>query len=1015
MKTLRKSFSLTGIILLLIFTPFISVKSVVFEPTDKNVITLNGDWDFYITFEEDTSFHNNFYRKDFKSNLWQTIPVPSNWELMGFEEPTYFYPDKNVTGYYRKQIVLPEKLIGKHLFLHFDGVAFAYELYVNGKNAGKFESAFNHVQFDISQYIEQEETELTIALKVYRSHKHLPFDCNDAWALSGIYRDVYLVGMPETYIDNYEINTDVLKDGNATVSGKLIISHIPVKVKENKPTPELTINVSLKDSAGDEVAQEKINVDWGKYEIMPDADFHLPVSNPSLWNAEHPNLYTLEVEMQQDGNVIQRFSDKIGIRTVTVDRNGLKINGVNVKIRGICRHEIHPERGRALREQDWIEDIKLMKEANINGVRCAHYPPHPRFLELCDEYGFYVVNEVPFGYGEKLLDDPELQGELLARAKRTLERDRNHPSVIFWSIGNENPITENVKATARYVKLLDPSRPILFPHNNFSWEKFGQSSGLPALADVYANHYSRAEQIEEFAQNNAFNIPFLFTEYNHSLDEAFGTLQRKWDVMYKYDNLIGGYIWLWSDQGIYRYTRGKELYNSNDSIHVLKGKDSGISTDFWVSEDTVMDSHGVYGTDGIVRANRFPQTDYWETRKVYTPVKIKNEQLTVQPGGEENVLLTLTNYYNFTNLNKTSIKWELLRVNRTVQEGNLEADITPGNTSDIHLSLMIPEDVNEVPYFLKVWVTDYNNIRIYEHTIPLNDASFKALGIFKPKQRMELIRQEDQNPAEVTETIEVEGKEMIFQLTRDNTLRVSLDGEILLSGVRLRVTRELTMAEQNTYGYMDDPKFSFGVANSTLKISRKISTADKTILIASVDYTLKENPEALVNVYYNFIVDKESGKTDLIYEISTENYNGYYPELGIDFYLPKNYNQYGWLGNGPYPAYPDKKALSTPGFFTLKTDDPYFTGNRINVSFAAVYNQNNEGILYLGDNENMAFSQKESFSVLSHNILVAGLGTKFKFPLTAYKGADIGMQTGRISFIPLSSVNKEVKKSIINN
>ncbi len=1011
MKNLRKSFSLTGIILLLIFTPFITVKSVVFEPTDKNVITLNGNWDFYITFEEDTSFHNNFYRKDFKSNLWQTIPVPSNWELMGFEEPTYFYPEKNVIGYYRKEVEINEALSDKQLFLHFEGVAFAYELYVNGKNAGKFESAFNHAQFDITQYIGEEETNLTIALKVTRSHKHLAFDCNDDWALSGIYRDVYLIGMPDTYIDNFDIQTLVQKDGNASIAGNIAISHIPVKAKENMTTPELMVIINLKDADGNIIAKEQVDVDWDKYEIMPDAGFQLTVNEPHLWNAEHPYLYTIEMELRRDGEVIQNISDKIGIRTISVDRNGLKINGKNIKIRGVCRHEIQPERGRALREQDWVQDIKLMKEANINAVRCSHYPPHPRFLELCDEYGFYVVNEVPFGFGEKILDDPDILGELLARAKHTLERDKNHPSVIIWSIGNENPVTENVKAVAQYVKLMDPSRPILFPHNNFSWEKFGQSTGLPAFTDIYGNHYSNAEKIEDFAKSDKFDIPFLFTEYNHSLDEAFGALQRKWDVIYRYDNLIGGYIWLWADQGLYRGTAGKEVYNSNDSIHVLKGKNSALSADFWISEDTIMDSHGVYGTDGIVRANRFPQTDYWETRKVYSPVKIAENKLMVKPGNQE-VTLSVTNYYNFTNLNKTAIKWNLLRIDKIVDKSSFLLDIPPGDTQNINLSLEIPSDINEVPYFLEIYVTDWNDIAVYEHAISFNEATFKDLESYHVNDSFTLV--------EPTVLVGTSYEEVIS--VNDNTLNVSIDEEHLLSlkvnditlldEIGLRVTRNLTMAEQKTYEDRNDPKFSFGVLGATLNNLGKTFEGENTIISANVTYTLTGHPEASVNVLYNFVTGKQSGKIDVLYQISSENYKGYFPELGIDFYLPTEFTQISWLGNGPYPAYPEKSALVSPGFYTINTSYPYFEGNRNNTSLAIAQNKNKQGIVFLGNNENISFSQNDDNVIVSHNLLVAGLGSKFKFPITHYKASELGTQQGRISIIPVFLLEKEVKEAL---
>ncbi len=319
------------------------------------------------------------------------------------------------------------------------------------------------------------------------------------------------------------------------------------------PVKPLSLRVTLAEPGGRVVHDAAIPVVQRHPLILPSPGFRIAVPKPKLWNAEEPNLYTLTLILTAGGETMQTVRARIGIRAVSIEDGVFKINGRPVKLRGVCRHEIHPEVGRAFREDLWRQDIGLMKAANINAVRTSHYPPHERFLELCDEAGLYVIDEVPMGFGDSYLNIPEMRGTMLARAEETIARDRNHPSVIVWSIGNENPLTLNLENTAREVKLLDPERPILYPGGNFNGSPNDRTNtGHSSFVDILSHHYPTNADMEQYASERNYRIPWIFTEINHALHGGFDDYRTKWELIEKTDVFAGGMIWLWADQGIRR-------------------------------------------------------------------------------------------------------------------------------------------------------------------------------------------------------------------------------------------------------------------------------------------------------------------------------------------------------------------------------------------------------------------------------------------------------------------------------
>lgn len=991
-----------SIFLMLIFIP---VKAVIIDNNPDYQASLNGTWQFKFLAEKEDPITANFYKPEFSTDHWETIKVPSNWEMQGFEEPNYFFPTKTV-GLYVNEFEIPEKFKDSHLILYFEGVSFGFDCWINGEKVGSFESAFQSCEMDINKYVKRGEMN-KIAVKVYKHHGAAKFDSNDAWALSGIFRDVFLVGLPQHYIDDVVIKSKITGD-QAVINCKSFIRMFRER-KENKV--DLSLQYTLTGPDGNIISENAQEVEWDNVLFNPGPSvIHFTVDKPELWTAETPFLYTINIELLKDGQRIHEIKQRTGIREITIENGVIRINGQKVKFRGVCRHEIHPEVGRALREEHWRKDLELMKQGNINTVRTSHYPPHPRFIELCDEYGFYVDCEVPFGFGEDLLDDPLYLGHLLARANRTIDVFKNHPSVVIWSVGNENQIVKQVEKVAKYVKMLDASRPILFPHNNFGRHRIGVSSGLPEFLDIYGNHYPSAQGIDEFAKNEDFNIPFLFTEYNHSLDVAFGGLEEKWEIIEKHDNLAGGMIWLWADQGIYRNVTNKKVYNSYENIDYLRGRNSALSADRWKNKDTIMDSHGVYGTDGIVYADRTPQTDFLETKKVYSPVKVLESKI-ITSSGHRKINFTIMNRYDFTNLDQINCEWILTENNKILQKGRLKPEIPPHEKDMAEIHLEIPRSLNTKEILLMLKFNDQNNIDIYNKTIELcseqGERDYTVLtGNKLIKRSSDIQGDEIELPKEITIG---EDNHYKFILNENGLFTISSSDQVILEGPYLRTGRKPTMAEQRTYKNKDVGYWSPYIMNNS-KLKHSSYEKDEKNKKLKIGYAYFKNDDPQQILYLDLLLTfSNDGVIDMNYEIKPVNCKGYFLELGVSFKLNNNYHYISWLGDGPYPSYPYKNALVERGFYQINKGDLYFEGNRQNVDVVMVGNNEGKGIGIIGNNNNFAWEMDEGYLWFSDNVLVSSLGTKFKMPSLVHKSEETKEQHGAMRISPL---NKNIETGL---
>ena len=600
---------------------------------------------------------------------WGEIPVPGCWETYGFCEPKYDYPD-SLTGYYRTTFTIPEQWRGQQVVVRLDGVLRGYNLWLNGQHVGTWESAYNTCLFDLTPYLTKKAFKgepQQMAMRVYSRFKGYEFDCFDDWATMGIFRDVTLMAVPKTHLSDLTVNTKM--NGEVTVLAE-------VAGAGKNTSVECRI-----DGRSQEVRQT------GNSSLF---SLRFDIPNPRLWTAETPSLYTLDISVKEKGKTLQTFTHKIGIRETSIEGNVLKLNGQAIKLRGVNAHSTDPKTVKVISDELTLKDMKMMKEASVNYMRLSHYPREPRFYELADSLGFYLVSEVPFGFGDKHLGSRSYQGILMTRAQATVQRDKLHPSVLVWSVGNENPLPQTCVEVGDSVGRLDPSRPYCYPQVGSYFRKFWEKAGVqpstqgpspfPSKAPVYAPHYPTTGQIGGFYQH--LDRPVIFTEYCHTLGISFEDHDRQWEIIERTPGIAGGSVWEWADQGMPFGYMNKGKSNA---------KFSGYEERVFTAVDKGFEMYGNKGTDGLLYADRTPLPNYYELQRNYARAFISSVRC-------DSVVtsMNIVNRYDFLNLkDNVTFSWALTSDRDTVARGAFSPDCVP-HTS-VPYVLNIPYADNLLP------------------------------------------------------------------------------------------------------------------------------------------------------------------------------------------------------------------------------------------------------------------------------------------------------------------------------
>lgn len=933
---------------------------------------LNGKWHFKWS-PDPASRPVDFYKKDFDDSDWKTIDVPSNWQLQGFGIPLYSnrpfpfvknpprvmdepdpefntYKSRNPIGSYKYKFEVSADWDGKQIFLHFDGVDSYMNLWIDEKYVGTGQGSRTPMEFDITDLVTPGQTH-EIAAEVYRFCAGSYLEDQDMWRLSGIFRNVYLMATPKVHIRDFFINTNLDENyTDAEISIDLDIANYT-----NKPAVGPNYKLELFDSNG-ELAY---TIDGEFNAMAPDisprtqafVNFSGKIENPLKWSAEYPNLYkgVLTLINPQTKEEMEIISTDVGFRSIEIANSQVLVNGVPVLFKGVNRHEHDPDNGHYISEELMIKDILLMKRHNINAVRTSHYPNDPHWYELCNKYGIYLMDEAnveSHGVGykpeETLANKPNWAAQHVNRNMRMVERDKNHPSIIFWSMGNEAGAGVCFQAAVDAIHKRDRSRPVHYQRDN-------------SVADIESNMYLPVSSIINKGKDDSPK-PFFLCEYAHAMGNAIGNLEEYWDAFKTYDRLIGGCIWDWVDQAIRKVDK--------DGIEYFAyGGDFGDYP-----------NGGNFCINGIVDADRNVTPKLLDVCKVFQYINATAIDL-------EEGKINITNEYDFTNLNEFDIYWQLQEDGTTLREGTLKpVSAEPHTSVDITLhytkpKTIIPGAVYTVKVAFKRREANLSMEKGYTVAYDQFTAWHEKEGSISTVQQIAEQTKGSWDKVKVTENAEVlriENKDFLIEFNKSEARIVELMyyNKHVLSGPgpELNVYR----APIDNDDWFETAWFKAGLDKlEVVPVEFEFSEHDGFWQITTkLKYTgLKESSFELLTQYQVFangwinidhtVTPKFAMTTKLprIGDIETP-----LPRIGVTLELNKALEKITWLGRGPWENYPDRKSGSTIGLWQKDIGEfyvPYVMpqdhGSRQDVQWVAVADKSGNGLLITAANS-FAFS-----------------------------------------------------------
>ena len=954
--------------------------------------SLNGDWKFNWVAQPDLR-PLDFYKEDFNDQSWKTIPVPSNWEMQGYGTPIYVsagypfkidpprvtgtpkedyttYKERNPVGSYRRVFALPLGWESRRTFIHFAGVQSAFYVWVNGQKVGYSQGSMEPSEFDITDYVRPGTNHL--AVEVYRWCDGSYLEDQDMWRTSGIHREVFLYSTADARISDFAVRTILdkdYKDANLQIKPEL-------KAYDDNKLEGWNIEAQLFDAAGNPVFENALQQDAlpvlnadNKAGVLNDrtpqrgiakfAWIEANVPDPQKWTAETPNLYTLVLTLTDDNKkTVEAVSCKVGFRSVEIENGQVLVNGKPIRLRGVNRHEHDPARGRAISRERMIQDIKLMKQANINAVRTAHYPNQPLWYELCDQYGLYVMDEADIeehGLRGKLAGEPSWHAAFMDRAIRMVERDKNHPSIICWSMGNESGYGPNFAAISAWIKDFDPTRFIHYegaqgvPTDPQTVDVI--SRFYPRVQDEYLNpniaegedkeraENARWERLLSIAQDTVDNRPVLTSEYAHSMGNALGNFKEYWDEIYSNKRMLGGFIWDWVDQGLYK--------TNEDGVRFMAyGGDFGDKPNL-----------KAFCFNGIVFGERETTPKYFEVKKVYQPMKIETGNLS-----EQEVLITNRNH--FANLNEYEIRWRIIANGDTLQQGILNnIDIQANDTKSVHVPWKKINAKPNTDYWLRI------SFHLKENQSWANkgfEVGFEQLDLGLRKDVTENRKSTDLKEVVKSDNqVEVKGKNFsaIFDLS-----------EGLLSSLKYN-NKEALVAAPVFQGYRapvdNDKGFGNWLAKDwkqqgldslkrTLVSSEILEEAKDKLVIKTVAESHAKNGKFIHDVVYTIWGD---GSIDVQNTFTPSGDLPELPRLGVVMSLNENFENIKWYGHGPYENYVDRKTASSIGVYSSTVTDQYVpypvpqeTGNKENIHWVELADKAGKGIRFTCTSEKMSGS-----------------------------------------------------------
>ncbi|MHA1213755.1 MAG: glycoside hydrolase family 2 TIM barrel-domain containing protein [Candidatus Hodarchaeales archaeon] len=943
----------------IISIPYSTITLALSKNVFPNKLSLNSEWKFCWS-KNPKKRPKNFYKEDFNVEGWHDIPVPSNWQMLGYGKPIYLnvkYPksvslknipsishDYNPVGSYRTEFKIPDTWNGHEIFIVFHGVKSAFYLWINGREVGYSQGSMTPAEFDITKFVEKGKSNI-LAVEVYRWSDGSYLEDQDMWRLSGIYRDVFIYSTPKARLRDYFVYCNFDDDyTNAELHFRLSFSNYTNKEKI------FSVEIFLLEDTNKSPETPFLE---SKVKLTPNTDTSLKLSekvnSPKKWSAETPFLYKILIVLKSDTNeILEVHSSNFGFRQVEIKNSQLLINGCPILIKGVNHHDFDPKSGNAITHEQMKHDIQIFKQNNINAVRTSHYPADPKFYDLCDIYGIYVLDEANvethgmhkrFWHNDLLYTGwifPQFEEAVIDRMQRMVERDKNHPSVIIWGLGNESGDNVKIMKKMKQAALdIDNTRPIHYADDH-----------KLQYSDFFSRMYYSPEIVEKIGKKQKIpsgfilnwpklkperyaDKPFILCEYAHAMGNSLGNFQEFMDVFEKYQNCIGGFIWDFADQGL--------------------EKTSPDGTKYWAYGGDFGDepNDGPFCINGIVRPDRSPNPALFEVKKVYQ--YIKTYPIDLKKGK-----ILVCNNYSFKDLKFVEMDWEITENGKIIHQGKIsELDLVPSQKKEFilkydHLSF----DVNS-EYFLMI------KYRLKQNTIWAEKGFVVAWDQFKlqsPKAITKVVGQNKYSDLEVLmkyDFVQIlsDKFEVIFDRSKGILLAYKWqDQDLFVSPLVANFWRAPTDNDNSFRNFIP-------ILGKLFPLNGWRKSFEKTKLVKFELESIKNNVKVLT------VFKIPNGKSPLIIEYNIINSGkmtikvDFTPKkdlvrFGLQVKIPAEFRTITWYGRGPHENYIDRCKSAAIGLYSLDIDEfihnyvrPQENANRTDVRWFKMSNDQDVGLI----------------------------------------------------------------------
>ena len=889
----------------------------------ENFMSINGNWKFFWVENADMR-PIDFWKIDYNDKGWASIPVPGVWELNGYGDPIYVnngYAWRNQfksnppevpvagnhVGSYRREFVIPADWQGKDIFIHFGSVTSNMYLWVNGKYVGYSEDSKLEAEFDVTRYLKPGKENL-VAFQVFRWCDGTYLEDQDFFRYSGVARDCYFYAREKKRVEDIRVTPDLdgeYKNGTLAVDLKLKGSGV--------------VNLALFDADGKQVA-EGVSKNG--------AAVTLNVENPHKWTAETPYLYTLRASLAGGNEVIPV---KVGFRKIEIKNSQVLVNGQPVLFKGANRHEMDPDYGYCVPKERMIQDIQLMKRLNINAVRTCHYPDDVLWYELCDQYGIYMVAEANIeshgmGYGDATLAKrDDYRTAHMERNERNVQRSFNHPSIIFWSVGNEAGYGPNFEAAYDWIKAEDPSRPVQY-----------EQAGTDGKTDIYCPMYAGYKWCEDYCKNDSYDKPLIQCEYAHAMGNSEGGFKEYWDLVRKYPKYQGGFIWDFVDQSI-RWTgkTGKMIYAYGGDFNRFDGHDFNFCD------------------NGLIGPDRIPNPHAYEVAHIY-------QDIWTTPADLANGEINIYNEYFFRDLSAYYMEWEVLKDGRVVRAGHVD-DLKVAPQQTVKMKLPLGEIDQNSEWLLNVSYKLKNSEGLLQagHEVAKNQLT---LNPYKAPA-MDLKNVDNINTETVVPAIQenewnyliVKGEDFRIEFNKHsgflskyevNGLNMIKDGEALTPNFwRAPTDNDFGANLQQKYRAWKSPEMKLSSLESAVENDQVVVTADYDMpgVSAKLQLTYVINNSGAVKVTQKMTVDKGAKVSNMF-------------RFGMQMPMPRSFETVEYYGRGPIENYVDRNHCTDLGIYRQSVDEQFYayirpqeTGTKTDIRWWNMLNAGGNGLQFVAE------------------------------------------------------------------